>query len=207
MKTNTKIISFAKVSKIFKDFLTNSRKDSDCSNSLEALILKTIQVNKKIWDLEDSARRFELGDKHVATSKRDIDINNQIRNDLIRQMDREISTYFDVSPGLRESFYSETPGMIIDRLAIIFIKDSVIKSILSAIVDTGLRAEYKQKEQTILNQMKNIGEFLDLYLKRLINNEVYFEVQDAVKLYNDPRVKIIIKSMNNIPPQEKGASS
>jgi len=190
------MITFETISGLFLDVLQHSSSDSlDDQNAgayageLERLIVLSIKANKTLWELEDSARMSELGDAHVANAKRNIDIHNQLRHDLIRQIDAKIVNSMGIVPGPKDRFYSESPGMIIDRLAIIFIKSFVLRTLLKVITETELLEEYKQKEAIIAKQIGDIGGFLDFYFKRLADKEVFFEVQQAVKIYNDPRLR------------------
>ncbi|OGZ76921.1 MAG: hypothetical protein A3G45_00450 [Candidatus Staskawiczbacteria bacterium RIFCSPLOWO2_12_FULL_37_15] len=123
-----------------------------------------MKVNKTLWNLEDSARMFELGDKYVAETKRNIDSNNQDRNNLIRKID---------------------------------VKLSVIQKLLLVIKEDDLKVEYREKEKIILDQIKNIGQFYDRYMEKLVNKEVFFEIQHPVKIYNDLRIRKYIKYLGN----------
>ncbi|MBU2109544.1 DUF4254 domain-containing protein [Patescibacteria group bacterium] len=196
MKKNlvtNKMLNFEIITKIFSDFFNNPGKNFEYNQKIEKLVWLNIKTNRTLWDLEDLARLIELGDRHVSNTKRKIDKNNQTRNDLIRKMDMEIVNLFSVSPGSQENFYSESPGMIIDRLAIIFIKLSVIQNLLSVIQEDDLKKEYKEKKDILLNQIDRIGDFLDSYFSKLASKEVFFEVQQHIKIYNDKRVKKYIK--------------
>lgn len=186
-------INFSAISNIFLDFLRYPAKDFSFDDKLSQLIFLIIKTNKILWDLEDSSRLPELGDRHVAEAKKKIDICNQKRNDLIREIDVEVSKYLNVSPGLPEEFYSESFGVIIDKLSIMFIKQSIIRSLLTVIKEEDLRSEYEKKEKIIIRQIKNTGRFIDLYIKRLIDKKVFFEIQEPVKIYNDNRIKNYLK--------------
>ncbi len=188
-------INFSAISEIFSDFIKNPGKHQSYEDRFSQLVFSIIGVNKTLWNLEDSARLLELGDRHVAEAKKGIDLNNQDRNNLIREVDIEISKRLRIVSNSPDKFYSESPGMIIDRLSIIFLKLSTIQELLSIIREDDLKTEYKEKEKIILNQIKNIGQFYDRYIDRLINKEVFFEIQQPVKIYNDERVKGYIKML------------
>jgi len=189
-------ITFSKISAIFSNFIKNPKVDSIYDN-VQKLVYLIIKINKTLWNLEDSARLSELGDKHVAEVKKNIDIYNQQRNDLIREIDTVLRRLLDVSRGVKESFYSESPGMIIDRLSIIFIKLAVVQKIISVIREDDIKLEYLEKEKIVVGQIESIGNFLDLYIERLLKKEVFFEIQQPVKIYNDTRVRKYIKDFNN----------
>jgi len=189
-------ITFSKISAIFSNFIKNPKVDSTYDN-VQKLVYLIIKINKTLWNLEDSARLSELGDKHVAEVKKNIDIYNQQRNDLIREIDTVLRRLLDVSRGVKESFYSESPGMIIDRLSIIFIKLAVVQKIISVIREDDIKLEYLEKEKIPVGQIESIGNFLDLYIERLLKKEVFFEIQQPVKIYNDTRVRKYIKDFNN----------
>jgi hypothetical protein len=185
------------ISKIFSDFLADVPATLETKDPLSQLVRLNIEMNRKLWNLEDSARTAELGSEHVAKAKQEIDKNNQIRNDLISEMDAEITKQMGISSGPQEQFYSESPGMIIDRLSILFIKLSVIRGLLLVIKEKDLREEYKEKEEIILNQIDHIGNFLNSYFTKLAHKEVFFEIMQPVKIYNDDRIRKYIKIIKN----------
>ncbi len=156
-----------------------------------------MDTNWKLWNLEDSARMAELGSEHVAITKQKIDKNNTIRNNLMREIDIEIVKQMDTSSGSQELFYSESPGMIIDRLSILFIKLSVIRDLLLVIKEKDLKKEYMEKEGIISEKINRIGNFLDSYLNKLRRKEISFDIQHPVKIYNDRRIVEYIKILKN----------
>ncbi|HED38092.1 MAG TPA: DUF4254 domain-containing protein [Ignavibacteria bacterium] len=190
------IITSSKILSIFSDFIKKPEEDS-MHDEVQRLVYLIVKTNKTLWGLEDSARLPELGDGHVASAKKNIDIYNQQRNDLIREIDTVLARLLDVSRGSEDSFYSESPGMIIDRLSIIFIKLSVVQKMISLIEEDNLRLEYLKKKKILLSQIESIGNFFDLYVERLLKKEVFFEIQQPVKIYNDARVRKYIKHRDN----------
>ncbi|KKT62476.1 MAG: hypothetical protein UW81_C0031G0008 [Candidatus Giovannonibacteria bacterium GW2011_GWC2_44_9] len=184
---NSKIIL-----KIFSDFLDNtvSVSDSESEDRTLNLVRSSIETNQKQWKLEDLARKKELGPEHVAKTKQEIDKSNQIRNDLIREIDIAITNHMRVVQlDSIEQFCSESPGMIVDRFAILYIKLSVIRKLLAVIQEKDLIKEYKEKEKIILKQISLLSSFLDLYFDKLKHGKIFFEIQQPVKLYNDKRIE------------------
>jgi len=191
---NSKIIL-----KIFSDFLDNtvSVPDSESEDRTLSLVKSSIETNQKQWKLEDLARKKELGSEHVAKTKQEIDKSNQIRNDLIREIDIAITNHMRVVQlDSIEQFCSESPGMIVDRLAILYIKLSVIRKLLAVIEEKDLIKEYKEKEKIILKQINLLGSFLDLYFDKLKRGKIFFEIQQPVKLYNDKRIEKYIGGLD-----------
>lgn len=190
-------ITYSKISTIFSDFIKNPGDERSYEDEFQKLVCLIIKTNKIIWDLEDSARLSGLGYKYVAEAKKNIDIHNQQRNNLIREMDMVLYKLLNIVSDLPEKFYSESPGMIIDRLSIIFIKLSVVQKMISVIKKDDLRSEYIGKEKILSSQIKNIGNFLDRYVEKLMNKEVFFEIQQPIKIYNDATVRKYFKYLSN----------
>ncbi len=190
------MITFQNISDIFWNFLNSNSVHMNHVDDLSHLIKSSIEVNQRQWNLEDITRMKELGFESVALAKQEIDKSNQIRNDLIQKMDVEIEKILDNDPlGPKEKFYAESPGMIIDRLAILSIKLSVIRKITVLITDKHLKAEYLGKEKDVSEQINEIGTFLDSYFFKIRKGEVFFKVQKSIKIYNDKGVRTYIKNL------------
>ena len=190
-------INYSIILLIFSDFIKNPSREGVYEDEFQRFVYLIIKTNKILWDLEDSARLSELGDRHVAEAKKNIDINNQYRNNLIREIDITLYRLLNILPSSPDKFYSESPGMIIDRLSIIFIKLSVVQKMISIIKEDDLISEYLDKEKILLGQIKSIGNFLDGYIDKLIKKEMFFEIQQPIKIYNDIRVKKYINLIEN----------
>ena len=86
------------------------------------LVQENHQRNFELWHEEDVARRDDLGSERVHQAKRAIDRFNQERNNFIEEMDKAlVAELKPAESGCPKN--SETPGMIIDRLSILSLKE------------------------------------------------------------------------------------
>ena len=188
-------ITSSLISQMFNTFLLNDNEEIIYERNFDVLVNNLIKTNRIIWNLEDEARMHDLGSEHVTNAKKEIDKNNQIRNNLINDIDRDITENLNIETDYNIKLYSESPGMIIDRLSIIFIKKIEIQKILEFVENVDLKSEYMMKENIVSNQIETLKEFLDTYFIELENKEVYFKIQDSVKIYNDNRIREYIKKI------------
>lgn len=141
--------------------------------------------NFSLWHEEDVARRDDLGAESVRKSKRAIDRYNQERNDFVEKMDKalvEILKPRDDCP-----FNSETPGMMIDRLSILALKEFHMREQAERIDAT---REHREKCAFKLNvirrQIVDLSSALDALLREISEGSRSFRVYFQFKMYNDP---------------------
>src|SRR5437868_8424908 len=84
-------------------------------NDFEALVIEQHRQNFALWHEEDRARAPLASPEEIAQTKRNIDVLNQVRNDLVEAIDRELLQQLQ-SDGVKIAgeLHSETPGMIIE---------------------------------------------------------------------------------------------
>jgi hypothetical protein len=102
--------------------LKNRKLFTKQADPLLALIQKNHLFNTSLWEEEDLARRRNVPDLEIVRNKRNIDVFNQNRNDMIELIDREIIREL---AGVLENhavLHSETAGAMIDRLSILSLK-------------------------------------------------------------------------------------
>ena len=190
------MISSKEIVAIFSQYL--DKRSFISGKKIEGLVKLIVQISKELWNLEDSARMVALGAGHIAAAKQHIDKTNQVRNNTIWEIDLEIQNQMQITNlGSQKLFYAESPGMIIDRLSILCIKRFEIERLLTVIEEEDLQKEYEDKEHIVSKQITNLGSFLDIYFNRLRNKEIFFEVQQPVKIYNDPRIKKYIEFLES----------
>ena len=141
--------------------------------------------NFSLWHEEDIARCDHLGAEWIRQAKRTIDFHNQRRNDLIEQMDRLLVA--DLRP--RESgcpFNSETPGMMIDRLSILALKEYHMREETErSDASEEHRAACHRKLEVIQRQIQDLSTALTELLDEVRAGTRSFRVYFQFKMYND----------------------
>ena len=142
--------------------------------------------NFSLWHEEDVARRDDLGFEAVYRAKRNIDRFNQERNNFAEQMDQTLAA--ELKP--RESGCprnSETPGMMIDRLSILALKEFHMHE---ETVRTDATAEHRAKCTEKLARIRRQRNDLAICLAELLADVAAgrrtFSVYFQFKMYNDP---------------------
>ncbi len=183
---------------ISRIFLENTKQEKPNRFNILDLFSQIKNTNYKLWKLEDIARDKKSSFKTIANTKREIDKTNQQRNDTIAKIDANLSFLLKNKEKNINCFVSESPGVLIDKLSIFYIRKNEIKRILSVITDNNnLLKTYKEK-LLIINKQIN---YLESYLKKLIenikDNKIFFKTFEPVKIYNDSRIRDYINKLNN----------
>lgn len=187
-------ITYQNISKVFLNYLSETSKEFETENEFDRLLLDCIADNKQLWKLEDVSRMHHLGFESIAKAKMEIDVVNQRRNETINKLDSLLDKHLcNVQLESPSKLYSESPGMLLDRLAILFIKQRFIKQLIDKIDDKNLKSDYLEKEQLLNQSITELGLFTDLYFGRIRKGEIFFKIYEPLKIYNDQRIKVYIK--------------
>jgi len=156
------------------------------ATGLLALVEEEHHCNFELWHEEDKARREDQGFEFVYRAKRKIDGWNQRRNDFIERIDTWIAGF---SPAFAEGtpMNSETPGMIIDRLSILALKEyHMAEEAERADAPETQRARCREKLVVIRRQRADLGRALGELLAAVVRGTRGFRVYYQFKMYNDP---------------------
>jgi hypothetical protein len=142
--------------------------------------------NFQLWHEEDVARRNDLGFERVFQAKRAIDKFNQERNNFIEEMDKVlVATLQPAESGCPRN--SETPGMIIDRLSILALKEFHMREEADR---TDASASHREacsvKLARIVRQRSDLTQSLAELLADVSARRRTFAVYYQFKMYNDP---------------------
>ena len=150
-----------------------------------ALVQANLQYNFLLWQAEDRARRDDKGFEFVYQAKREIDGFNQKRNDLIEQMDQALVK--ELKPADNCPANSETPGAMIDRLAILALKNYYMaQQTLRTDVSAHHVQQCQQKLAVIGMQLDHLSDALNALFHDVIQKKRTFKVYYQFKMYNDP---------------------
>lgn len=148
------------------------------------------RMNFDLWHEEDIARRDDLGAEKVRLAKRKIDRFNQARNDAMEQIDIWVKEQLANLQSDSDSLgilHSETPGMIIDRLSILSLKQYHMQEQTQR---EEVTVEHRQrclaKLQIIEEQLSDLSSCLHWLLEQLSLGKRRFKLYKQLKMYNDP---------------------
>jgi len=190
-------ITFQYISKVFYHYLSETSKEFEAENEIDRLLLDCIANNKQLWQLEDIARMHHLGFESIANAKMRIDEINQSRNETINKLDLLLDKNLcNVQLESSSKFYSESPGMLLDRLAILFLKQNFMRQLVVKIDEKNLQNEYLKKELLLNQNIAELGLFTDLYFDRIRKGEAFFKIYQPLKIYNEHRIKKYLKTIN-----------
>lgn len=142
--------------------------------------------NFQLWHEEDIARRDDLGPERVRQAKRAIDRYNQERNNFIEEMDKAlVAELRPAESGVPKN--SETPGMMIDRLSILALKEyHMWEESERAGASDEHRVRCAEKLARIRLQRADLTQCLGELLADVAAGTRTFAVYYQFKMYNDP---------------------
>ncbi len=155
-------------------------------SGLALLVAENHLRNFLLWHEEDVARRDDLGSERVHQAKRAIDGYNQQRNNFIEEMDKILVAELEPAvSGVPKN--SETPGMMIDRLSILALKEYHMREETERTdVDEKHIASCSEKLAKITLQRGDLVNCLAELLAEVKAGTRSFSVYYQFKMYNDP---------------------
>lgn len=147
-------------------------------------------TNFVLWHQEDLARSDDHGYKGVWLAKRTIDHYNLQRSGFIELMDQAIASVLRPLEPFGEHqcpCNSETPGMIIDRLSILALKEHHMEEFVDeAAEDDPERGRLEAKLEKIKGRRQALGRCLQELLYAVARRQRTFLLHSSFKMYKDP---------------------
>lgn len=151
-------------------------------------IEENMKWNFMLWHEEDIARIKDIDPLRIVEAKRNIDQYNQARNNAMEKIDEWILSFLEsnrITPG--EKMHSETPGMMIDRLAIMALKKyHMDEETQRKDVDQNHIDKCSLKVLVLNEQITDLSNALKLVISDLLESRLQFKVYRQFKMYNDP---------------------
>jgi len=170
--------------------------DYDEESDFPSLVSRQHYVNFELWHQEDMARDPDAPDSKIAEVKRAIDVLNQLRNDMIEQMDQYLLNELQnkhIKYNSETETNSETPGSIIDRLSINALK---IYHMDEEIQRLNVTNEHRKKcsgKLSVLQEQRNdLKKSLEKLLADLSNGKKRLKVYHQMKMYNDENLNPVL---------------
>lgn len=163
--------------------------DASNASAFLGLVEQNHAFNYRLWHAEDKARRDDMGHAFVYEAKREIDGHNQKRNDCMEAMDDYlIGLLKPAAPDLCV-VHSETPGMMIDRLSILALKQyHMTEQTVRQDVDDMHRAQCLEKRNIIDAQIIQLSNCLSDLLQEVLQKKRTFRVYRQFKMYNSAQL-------------------
>jgi hypothetical protein len=161
------------------------------ASAFEELVLNQHRANFDLWHCEDQARDPAATDATLAATKRSIDRLNQLRNDLMEQIDRTLLESLAAPPLESAPLHSETPGLIIDRLSILALRIfHTAEQLHRSTAEHRLR---NRDRLAVLNQQRDdLASCLALLWADVLQNRRRFKLYRQLKMYNDPTLNPVL---------------
>ena len=169
--------------------LHGSPADSLAADPWYEQVARQHRANFELWHIEDEARAPQIADADLAGVKRRIDRTNQLRNDLVEQLDVALLGWLANRnlPDPAAPLNSETAGLIIDRLSILSLKIYHTREEAERTdAPTGHAERNRSRLEILQEQRTDLAGCLDQLWRQTLAGERRFKLYRQLKMYNDP---------------------
>lgn len=153
------------------------------------LVVRQHRANFDLWHTEDEARSPEASDARIAQVKRRIDATNQLRNDLVEQIDQVLLSWLAERslPVPDAPLHSETAGFIIDRLSILSLKIFHTREQTERADASGEHRQRNLSRLALLEEQRtDLANCLAELWSETLAGRRRFKFYRQLKMYNDP---------------------
>jgi len=164
------------------------------ANSVESLLYQKCWVDTVQWHLEDLVRDPSIDPVEGLKLKRRIDHSNQLRTDLVEQIDDFLLTQFGaVQFGIDARVNTESPAWAIDRLSILALKIYHMESEVNRKEATPAHQQRcAAKLSVLVEQQHDLSLSIDQLIESIKSGLVRMKVYRQMKMYNDATLNPVL---------------
>jgi len=155
--------------------------------TIENLLHKKVWIDTIQWHLEDIIRDPNIDVKYALKIKREIDLSNQNRTDIVEQVDDYfLNLYSDVKIKKNAKINTESPAWALDRLSILQLKIYHMNEEASRTTSSREnRTVCLSKLKILMEQNTDLSLSIDQLLLEIGSGEKIMKVYKQMKMYND----------------------
>ncbi len=153
------------------------------------MVARQHRANFDLWHIEDEARAPGASEAKIAEAKRRIDETNQLRNNLLEELDRAMMSWMEARglPNAAAPLNSESPGSMIDRLSILALRIYHTREEAERQDGPPGHAERNRERLAILKEQRDdLAGCLDALWHETLSGKRRFKLSRQFKMYNDP---------------------
>ncbi|PID88253.1 MAG: hypothetical protein CSB06_01845 [Bacteroidia bacterium] len=182
----TRIMRYRTTGDIEQDFISEYP-----LNSIEFLCDRKNHIDNAQWDLEDLIRIPDIDPNKALDIKRKIDASNQLRTDVVEQIDDYFfEKYNHITPQKDAFLATETPAWAIDKLSILHLKIyHMRKETLRSDADKDHLEKCNHKLSVLLQQCEDLTCAIDQLFDNIREGKIIIKTYKQMKMYNDPNMK------------------
>ena len=166
----------------------------DVDLPLVELVQAHHRANFDLWHEEDKAREPDVSDAVISRVKHSIDALNQLRNDLVEWMDRQmLEAAGEQNPAA--PLQSESPGLIVDRLSILALKlYHTDEETHRPTAGDGHRQKNRARLILLEEQRDDLACCFDQLWQEVMAGRRRFKLYRQMKMYNDTELNPAVYS-------------
>lgn len=164
------------------------------ADTVEALLYQKCWVDTVQWHLEDLVRDPSIDPVEGLKLKRRIDHSNQLRTDLVEQIDDFLLTQFGaVQFGIDARVNTESPAWAIDRLSILALKIYHMEIEVNRKEATPAHQQRcAAKLSVLVEQQHDLSLSIDQLIESIKSGLVRMKVYRQMKMYNDATLNPVL---------------
>jgi hypothetical protein len=164
------------------------------ADTVESLLYQKCWVDTVQWHLEDLVRDPSIDPVEGLKLKRRIDHSNQLRTDLVEQIDDFLLTQFGaVQFAIDARVNTESPAWAIDRLSILALKIYHMESEVNRKEATPAHQQRcAAKLSVLVEQQHDLSLSIDQLIESIKSGLVRMKVYRQMKMYNDATLNPVL---------------